>query len=110
MIRTWQDSWFEEGLRLFYILPRAAVDAVLPLTINPAPDEVTRVFVGRAELITPDMERAALEIVLKDGADPVAAGKQLATFGRFRNVVLGRLYPKTTDEAVRKRIASLMGE
>jgi hypothetical protein len=22
MVETWRDSWFEEGIRLFYIVPR----------------------------------------------------------------------------------------
>ena len=37
MIDTWRDSWFEEGMRIFYILPRKAVDGVLPLKITPSP-------------------------------------------------------------------------
>jgi hypothetical protein len=37
MIATWRDSWFEEGTRVFYLLPQAAVDATLPLSINPVP-------------------------------------------------------------------------
>ncbi|HEX5215648.1 MAG TPA: hypothetical protein VFV98_09310, partial [Vicinamibacterales bacterium] len=53
MVETWRDSWFEEGTRVFYILPVPAVDAILPLAINPAPKTVARVFVGRSELITP---------------------------------------------------------
>jgi|SRR5580658_416271 hypothetical protein len=52
MIETWRDSWFEEGSRLIYVVPRGFVDKVLPLTINPAPGQVVRVFVGRLEVIT----------------------------------------------------------
>jgi hypothetical protein len=53
MIETWRDSWFEEGTRVFYIYPRAGVDAVLPLKISPAPDAIERVFVGRVEVLSP---------------------------------------------------------
>jgi hypothetical protein len=53
MVDTWRDSWFEEGTRLLYIVPRATVDAMLPLEIEPRPIETARVFVGRLELITP---------------------------------------------------------
>ena len=53
MVDTWSDSWFEEGARLLYIAPRAAVDALVPLTISPTPIGVERVFVGRMELVTP---------------------------------------------------------
>lgn len=62
MVQTWRDSWFEEGSRLLYIVPRALVDTVLPLSIKPVPAQTTRVFVGRVELITAatasDVERA----------------------------------------------------
>jgi len=57
MVETWKDSWFEEGSRLIYIVPRAYIDKVLPLTINPAPEQVVRVFVGRLEIITPTTAR-----------------------------------------------------
>ncbi len=53
MVQTWRDSWFEEGSRLLYIVPPEFVNAVLPLTIKPAPIQTTRVFVGRLELVTP---------------------------------------------------------
>ena len=56
MIETWRDSWFEEGTRLFYLIPRASVDAILPLEIEPRPAEVVRVFVGRLEIITPEIQ------------------------------------------------------
>src|SRR5438132_371630 len=50
MVDTWRDSWFEPGSRLFYVAPRQAVDAILPLNVTPAPGSVVRVFVGRIEL------------------------------------------------------------
>ncbi|MGH8598395.1 MAG: hypothetical protein ACREXT_17220, partial [Gammaproteobacteria bacterium] len=56
MVNTWRDSWFEEGLRVFYVLPRVSTDAVLPITIEPAPAELVRVMVGRVEIITPEVE------------------------------------------------------
>jgi hypothetical protein len=65
MIDTWRDSWFEEGSRLIYILPEAAVNAMLPLEIAPTPARVTRVFVGRIELITPETKRAVGEAIAK---------------------------------------------
>jgi hypothetical protein len=53
MLDTWHDSWFEEGMRLIYILPQQPVDAVLPLTIQPEPTELARAFVGRIEMLSP---------------------------------------------------------
>jgi len=58
MLETWNDSWFEEGTRLLYIVPRPFVDGVLPLAIKPAPANTTRVFVGRMEIVTPTTEHA----------------------------------------------------
>ena len=59
MVNTWRDSWFEEGSRLIYIVPRGFLDNVLPLTISPTPGQVVRVFVGRLEIVTPATARAA---------------------------------------------------
>ncbi len=60
MLRTWELSYFKSpGLRFFYIVPRAWVDRTLPLTITGAPVEITRVMVGRIELIS-DEQKATL--------------------------------------------------
>lgn len=77
MMDTWQDSWFEEGTRVIYILPQRPVDAVLPLTIKPAPAELTRAFVGRIELLSPEMKQD-VEAAANAG-DSVALKK----YGRF---------------------------
>ena len=53
MVRTWRNSWLEEGSRLFYLVPASFVDSVLPLSISPSPAKTVRVFVGRVELVTP---------------------------------------------------------
>lgn len=77
MVDTWSDSWFEEGARLLYIAPRQAVDAIVPLTITPAPIDVARVFVGRMELVTP-VTRADVRLAL------AANDRQmLEKYGRF---------------------------
>jgi len=52
MVATWRDSWFEEGTRVFSVVPRSTIDAVLPLDIRPQPAETARVFVGRTEIVT----------------------------------------------------------
>lgn len=77
MFETWRNSWFEEGSRLLYIVPRAFVDSILPLTINPAPAQTVRVFVGRVELVTP----ATLRTVEQAFASQDRA--TLARYGRF---------------------------
>ena len=57
MVETWRDSWFEEGSRLIYLVPRSFVDKVLPLSISPTPEHLERVFVGRLEIVTPQTAR-----------------------------------------------------
>lgn len=54
MLQTWKDSWFEDGLRVFYVLPSSDTARLLPLTVSPAPTETVRVMVGRTELFTPE--------------------------------------------------------
>jgi hypothetical protein len=65
MVNTWQDQWFaEEGTRVLYLLPQAWTDRTLQLQVSPQPDQVVRVMVGRAELITPSVERELRDQVL----------------------------------------------
>ena len=66
MVETWRDSWFEEGSRLIYIVPSSAVDAILPLDVEPAPSQTARVFVGRIELVTPETKRAVESAIAKN--------------------------------------------
>jgi hypothetical protein len=87
MIETWRDSWFEEGMRIFYIVPRATVDSLLPLAISPAPSGTARVFVGRVEVLSPAM-RQTIETAL--GAGDVAALKK---YGRFLVPFLAMINP-----------------
>jgi hypothetical protein len=114
MLNTWRDSWFEEGLRVFYVLPRQSVDAILPITIDPRPSELARVLVGRAELITPEMERDVAEQLAKldDPAAGVrqAARKEIDKYGRFANTILGQVSRHATDELTRSRVQRLSAE
>jgi len=66
MVKTWRESWFgEPGTRVMYLLPRPWTDQVLPLTLKPAPGELARVMVGRAELLTPSTEKAVLKEIVR---------------------------------------------
>jgi hypothetical protein len=94
MVETWKDSWFEEGTRLLYIVSRTFVDRVLPLSISPAPSEVTRVFVGRLELVSP-RTRMAIESALANGDEG-----GLAKYNRFLQPILGILADRETNPAV----------
>jgi hypothetical protein len=82
MIETWRDSWFEEGSRVIYIVPSATVDAVLPLQIDPAPSQITRVFVGRIELVTPETTKSVKAAITAN--DPCVFDR----YGRFLEPIL----------------------
>lgn len=61
MVQTWWTSYFEtEGLRVFWVLPAATTDRILPLTATPPPSKVVRVLVGRSEVLRPRQETAWL--------------------------------------------------
>jgi hypothetical protein len=85
MVETWRDSWFEEGLRVFYILPRSKVDALLPISIQPTAGQVARVFVGRVELLSPSMSQE-ITAALVNGDVAV-----LKKYGRFLNAFLQKM-------------------
>lgn len=85
MLDTWRDSWFEEGTRLIYIVPRREIDAILPLQITPAPADVARVFVGRMELVTPETLKTVKAALI---ANDVAT---LRRFGRFIQAIGRRI-------------------
>jgi hypothetical protein len=87
MVETWRDSWFEEGSRLIYIVPSVAVDTILPLEVEPAPSQTTRVFVGRIELVTPETKRAVESAIAKN--DWAAVDR----YSRFLVPILRRIYP-----------------
>jgi hypothetical protein len=82
MVETWRDSWFEEGSRLIYVVPSGFIDSVLPLTINPTPAQITRVFVGRLEIVTPATTRAVTKAMATD--DEATLNK----YGRFLQPIL----------------------
>jgi hypothetical protein len=71
MLATWRESWFEEGMRVFYIAPRTMIDAVLPLTIQPAPASLERVFVGRVEILPPESQKEIVEAAAKGDRQPL---------------------------------------
>jgi hypothetical protein len=95
MVNTWRDSWFEEGSRLIYIVPRGFLDTVLPLRISPTPGQVVRVFVGRLEIVTPATARAVETAFASN--DEVALDK----YRRFLEPIL-QLVNDERAEAVRQ--------
>ncbi len=105
MVNTWRDSWFgEDGVRVLYVLPRTWTDRTLPLTIQPAPDEIKRVMVGRAEVIFPSQEWKLLkQIVRYSEAAPeerpaIISEMKAIGMGRFADAALRRLLGTTPSK------------
>lgn len=115
MVKTWDDSWFaEQGLRVFYALPGAWTDRVLPLSLTPKPAEIIRVMVGRAELITPRMEDDLKREIVRyahgtpeEKANAVNAARALG-LGRFMEPTIRRLTQRTPDQAFAAQSAELL--
>jgi hypothetical protein len=91
MLETWKNSWFEEGSRVIYLVPRPFVDFVLPLRVSPSPSATARVFVGRLELVTPATQQA-VESALASG-DRTA----LAHYSRFLEPILRVMLENSSD-------------
>lgn len=102
MVETWKDSWFEEGSRILYVVPRAFVDSVLPLTIDPAPGQITRVFIGRIELVTAATQQAV------ESAFAVGDHATLAKYNRFLEPILQEMRQSTSDAARQRRLAKYL--
>jgi hypothetical protein len=102
MVETWRGSWFEEGSRLIYIVPANFVNGILPLSIHPAPAQISRVFVGRLELVTPATEKAV---------ETAFASRDKATlekYGRFLEPILQTMMTKETSRSQAARCAQYL--
>jgi hypothetical protein len=102
LLETWKSSWFEEGSRLFYIVPCSFVDSLLPLSISPAPAVITRVFVGRLELITPATEQAV------ESAFASSDRAALAKYSRFLEPILQTMIQESADPARQRRLTAYL--
>ncbi|MCO5142877.1 MAG: hypothetical protein M9962_07295 [Oligoflexia bacterium] len=86
MLDTWEHGYLKvPGLRLLYILPRAEVDEVLPLEMNPAPEKLVRSFVGRIEILLDTDENTIIQKVSQEGEKFSAK-----SLGRFSEPMLRR--------------------
>lgn len=89
MVKTWQGDWFgQDGTRVLYLVAEPVTNELLPLTIEPKPDRLVRVLVGRHDILTPERERE-IDILVKryngdSNADAKAADTALGKLGRYR--------------------------
>jgi hypothetical protein len=126
MVKTWQSSWFSEaGTRLLYIVPRRLTDELIPLEVRPTPDETVRVLVGRLEVLTPEAEARAADLVRQsaqereveklaareqDRPSAYQAAPKLAALGRLAEPALVRLSATSGDAAIRAEARKILAE
>src|SRR5438874_3962102 len=89
MVKTWSADWFgQEGVRVLYLVPESVTTEFLPLRIDPKPEQLVRVLVGRHDLLTPEREKEVDALVRRLGddsnADSIAADRALNKLGRYR--------------------------
>ena len=98
MVTTWQDSWFEEGSCLIYIMPSSFIENVLPVSIDPAPAQIVRVFVGRLEIVTPATIRA-VETAVASNDEAI-----LNKYNRFLEPILQMVRENHPESAQENRL------
>ncbi len=93
MLSTWWESYTSRaGLRAFWVVPREFTGAILPLEVSPNPDQVSRVLLGRSEILTQSQEQKLLEAYKED--------PELSQFNydRYRQAYLKRVAVLTKME------------
>jgi hypothetical protein len=104
MLDTWRDSWFEEGTRVFYILPSRTIESILPLTISPAPAHIERVFVGRMDVVTP-AARHAVQVAIADNDRSV-----IDRYGRLLGPITDQVLATSDGSTQQVRIRELRND
>jgi hypothetical protein len=102
MVETWRDSWFEEGVRVFYLVPPRMIESILPLTVTPAASAVTRVFVGRMDVVTPAVQQAVDQAISTNNT------AVLERYGRLLGPIADRTLAKTTNPADSGRVREVL--
>ena len=126
MVNTWNDSWFQEqGQRCFYLVPQDLTNTVIPLRIEPAPDQMCRVMVGRLEIMSPTEEKRLMEVVQAsaterarqyaeraktESPEPVnpPIPQELVDLGRLAEPALVRVRQLAKEESVKNEASTLM--
>ena len=90
---------------MFYLVPRAKTEELLPLTISPKPTELVRVLVGRHDFLTPEQESMADREVRRSRAaraELEAAETELRKIGRFQGQARQQAEKRIETSAARR--------
>jgi hypothetical protein len=111
MVDTWEHSYFlTPGVRVLYLLPQAHTDRIIPLTIDPAPEKLTRTMVIRVEIMTPAYEKQLGGWLHDLAAGSTEAKARFLGLGRFAEPHLGRAVSLTTDALEKSAGETLISE
>lgn len=113
MIATWGDTWTEDGLRVFFVVPRSETDRLLPLGIRPSPDAIERVILGRIEIVTPETESAVSAMAVKLAGSPdgrAVALRQLNALGHFLEPIVKIVANRNGDGPVARALRDALPE
>jgi hypothetical protein len=113
MVNTWRSSWFgEDGTRLLYLVPEKLTDELLPLAVDPVPDQRVRVLVGRLETLTPeDCQRLTDRLAVSGTAErPTAEAieAELASLGRFAEPAIQFVINQASDATARNALQAIL--
>jgi len=105
MVNTWRHSWYNEpGMRVLFLVPQVITDTVLPLTVEPKPEQTIRVLVARMEFLTPEDEQHLLTLIRKsacEGAEQrTALMEDLQRRGRLAEPAIQHVAKSTDDPMV----------
>lgn len=109
MVNTWERSYFKTpGVRVLYVLPRPWTDKLLPLTVDPKPDLVERVLLGRIEALQPAQE-ASLATSLRAHFD-AKTKPDWSALGPFLLPRMEGLHAAASDPAFKEWLGASMWE
>lgn len=109
MVNTWRTSWFgEDGTRLLYLVPEKQTNELLPLTIEPAPEESVRVLVGRLETLTPEDYQRLTEVLTTADVDSDKVNRALNALGRFAEPAVQFVLSQEKELPRRERLEAIL--
>lgn len=107
MVNTWERSYFKTpGTRILYIVPRAWTDKLLPLSLEPKPDLLERVLIGRIESLPPGQQEqlnAQLKTHFEAKTQPAPH-----SLGPFLMPRLHALYKQTPEGKYKRWLGALL--
>ena len=113
MARIWEPEFLRtDGIRVIASLPRERIEALLPLTITPAPDRLIRTLLMHVECLDAaqcaDVDRWIRELGNDDVETRDRAMESLRALGPRAEAALRKAYSESRDLEVRERAGRLL--